>query len=220
LAPPQNISVKVFQLTPEVQWKVTEHTFYYPPALIQGTIQAEDWLVEAKARFGHAILRHQFATSTKAESQKMIQQRLIQQRQATYVALDWEKIDKSNSNLARCNETIIESWDLIKRFKTQQNGFLCALASQEYAKWQSQRERADHGIGGMSTFPAGVQIRAPEAYLTSSVSADAFEHKRQPKTQAARQNDLIQPGEAGSPTNSNTVRADQIDGVEVPKNND
>ena len=63
---PQNKGVQFTQIMPEIQQKVNEHTFFYPPAMIKGTRQAEDWLIEANARFGLSLQRLQIARSKRA----------------------------------------------------------------------------------------------------------------------------------------------------------
>ena len=73
---PHNQGVQFNQLMPEIQQKVNEHTFFYPRAMIQGTRQAENWLLEAKARFGLALQRLQVARSKRAEFKRQAQERL------------------------------------------------------------------------------------------------------------------------------------------------
>ena len=49
----------------------------YPPVMIKGTRQAEDWLIEAKARFGLALQRLQIPRSKRADFKRQAQRKHV-----------------------------------------------------------------------------------------------------------------------------------------------
>ena len=192
-----NNSVSFSQLMPEIQNKVNEHTFFYPPAMIQGTRQAEDWLREAKARFGQALQRLQVARSKKAEFQRQ-----AQGRQASGNPLNPQEMEIYNSKLAQCNKAITESQTFMEKFKAQQNEFRSAQPSQQFQKQEGQPEAQPQagGPGAMQGVQQGVG--GPQAHsITSAVSAAALARNQQQQAQAAQQGGPTQPGQAGSPVN-------------------
>lgn len=111
-------TVSFHQLSPEIQRRVNEARFYYPPAMIEGTKAAEDWLREAKARYGHALQRSEIAKQKKAEFQRSAAQReqagnpLNQQEQEVY-----------NNKVGQCNKAIQESESFMTKFREQQASF-------------------------------------------------------------------------------------------------
>ena len=205
---PQSSSVQFSQLMPEIQQKVNEHTFFFPPAMIEGTRQAEEWLREAKARFGQALQRLQVARTKKAEFQRQ-----AQQRQASGNPLTPQEMEVFNSKLAQCNKAITESQTFMEKFKAQQNEFRNAQHSQQYTKQEGQEQAQvpAHGGGQMSNLQPSVgQGQGPQAHsISSAVSAAASERDRQQQAQAAQQAGPTQPGQAGSPVNPNAASGQQ-----------
>ena len=183
---PHNKGVQFIQLMLEIQQEVNEHTFFYPPAMIKGTRQAEDWLVEAKARFGLALQRLQIARSKRAEFKRQ-----AQQRQTSGNPLTLQEMEVFNSKLAQCNKVIADSHTFVEKFTAQQNE-LRDTPSQQFQKQEDQS--ADHsgsGGGGTSTLQPGgvvVQESGPVAHsISSAVSAAASERNRQQQQQPAVQ---------------------------------
>jgi hypothetical protein len=190
---PQNNSVQFTQLMPDIQNKVNDQSFYYPPAMIEGTRQAEDWLREAKARFGQALQRLQVARTKKAEFQRQAQQ-----------------MEVFNSKLAQCSKAITESQTFMEKFKAQQNEFRNAQPSQQFQKQQAQAETQDHsgGQGGsMANLQPGVGPgQGPQAHAISSAVSAAASARNQQQAQVAQQGaGPTQPGQAGSPVNPNAA---------------
>ena len=203
----QNSSVQFNQLMPEIQSRVNEYTFFFPPAMIEGTRQADDWLREAKARFGQALQRLQVARQKKADFQKQ-----AQTRQAQAHPLNPQELEVFNSKLAQCNKAITESQTFMEKFKAQQNEFRNAQSSQQYTKQegqpQSQEQAPAHPAGQMSSLQpnVGQGQGGPQAHsISSAVSAAASERIRQQQSQGQQGAGPTQPGQAGSPVNSNAA---------------
>ena len=199
---PQNKAVQFTQLMPAIQQQVNEHMFFYPPAMIEGTRQAEDWLIEAKARFGLALQRLQIARSKRADFKRQ-----AQQRQTSGNPLPPREMEVFNSKLAQCNKVIVDSHTFVEKFTAQQNEFR-DTPSQQFQKQEDQS--ADHsggGGGGTSTLQPGgvvVQESGPVAHsISSAVSAAASERNRQQQQQTAvQQGGPSGPeGQAESPVN-------------------
>ena len=103
----------------ETQWKVNNHTFFYPPLVVEDMRNAEDRLSEAKARFRQALQRLQIAETRKEEFQRQAQQRL-----ASGSPLTSQMMDIFNTKLAQCDRAMTtESYTFIEEFMAQQNKF-------------------------------------------------------------------------------------------------
>ncbi len=173
--------------------------------MIEGTRQAEEWLREAKARFGQALQRLQVARTKKAEFQRQ-----AQQRQASGNPLTPQEMEVFNSKLAQCNKAITESQTFMEKFKAQQNEFRTTQPSQQYTKQegQEQAQPPSQGGGQISNLQPGVgQGQGPQAHsISSAVSAAALERNRQQQAQAAQQGaGPSQLSHAGSPVNPNAA---------------
>ena len=203
---PHDKGVQFSQLIPEIQLKVNEHTFFYPPAMIKGTRQAEDWLIEAKARFGLALQRLQIAKSKRAEIKRQ-----AQQRQTSDKPLTSQEMEVFNSKLAQCNKVITDSKTFAAKFTAQQNEFRDTPSQQLQKREDQSADRGDSAGGGMSNLQAGgaaVQAQRPLAHsISSAVSAAASERNRQQQQQpAVPQGGPSQPeGQAGSLINPNAA---------------
>ncbi|OCT50931.1 transcription initiation factor TFIID subunit 12 [Cladophialophora carrionii] len=157
-------AVQFSQLLPEIQRKVNEHHFYYPPAMNKGTEPAEVWLREAKARLGQAMQRLQVAKQKKAEFH-----RTAQQRQAAGNPLTPEETAVYNNKIAQCDRAVTESTSFMKKFNEQQEQFRNAQPQHQFSK------QGATGAEGTDTtaaphMPPGVQ--GPTAHsISSAVSA-------------------------------------------------
>ena len=123
---PQSSRIRFNQLTAETQRKVSNHTFFYPPSVVEEMRKAEDWLSEAKALLGQVLQRLQVAETRKEEFQHQAQQRL-----AAGSPLTPQMMDIFNTKLAQCDRAMNESHTFIKAFRAQQNEFRTAQPSQE-----------------------------------------------------------------------------------------
>ena len=157
-------AVNFSQLLPEIQRKVNEHHFYYPPAMTKGTEPAEVWLREAKARLGQAMQRLQVAKQKKAEFQ-----RTAQQRQAAGNPLTQEETGVFNNKIAQCDRAVNESTLFMKKFTEQQDQFRGAQPQHQFSKQAvSTTEGAD--TAAAPHMQPGVQ--GPTAHsISSAVSA-------------------------------------------------
>jgi transcription initiation factor TFIID subunit 12 len=181
---PQQNSVQFSQLYPDIQDKVNQLTFYFPPAMIEGTGKADEWLREAKARYGQALQRLQVASQKMHELKRQVNERqqqgqpLTQQEQATY-----------RGKLQQCQKAITESQNFMEKFRTQQNDFRAQQPQQQFVKQQPQQPpldgQAPPSAGGMAQNAQG----PPAHSISSAVSAA--------RNQQAQQ---VAPGQAGSPT--------------------
>ena len=190
---PHNKGVQFNQLMLEIQQEVNEHTFFYPPAMVKGTRQAEDWLVEAKARFGLALQRLQIARSKRAEFKRQ-----AQQRQTSGNPLTLQEMEVFNSKLAQCDKVITDSQTFAEKFTAQQNEFRDTLPQQVQKREDQSADRSGSASGGRSNLQPGsdaVQAQGPPAHsISSAVSAAALERNRQQQQQPA-----VQQGGPGQP---------------------
>ena len=124
--PPHESRIQFNQLMPEIQQKVNEHIFFYPPSVMEEMRKAEDWLGEAKSRFGQALQRLQVAETRKEEFQRQAQRRL-----AAGSPLTPQMMDISNTKFAQCDRAIAEPQTFIEKFRAQQNELRNAQPSQQ-----------------------------------------------------------------------------------------
>jgi len=126
-----NSSVTFAQLLPDVQVRVNAQQFFYPPAMTEGTRPAEQWLQEAKARFGQAIQRAQMAKSKKTELQ-----RAAQGRAQGGNPLTQEENSGLQAKLQQCDKAIRESQTFMEKFKEQQEQFKNNRPQQRFSQPQ------------------------------------------------------------------------------------
>lgn len=172
--PNQSSSAITFSsLLPEVQQRVNQQTFYYPPAMTEGTRPAEQWLQEAKARFGQAIQRAQMAKQKKAELQ-----RAAQSRQQSGNPLNQDEQNGLNAKLAQCEKAIRESQSFMEKFKEQQETFRGAPRSQQrFAQSNGSGQAVTGGESGSSEGAATQQmqqnVQGPQAHSIATAQAAA-----------------------------------------------
>jgi transcription initiation factor TFIID subunit 12 len=155
------------QLHTDIQEKVNSMKFSYPPAMIEGTKQAEDWLREAKARYGQALQRMQVATA-KADELK----RQYNGRQQQGNPLNQQESEAFRNKLSQCQKAITESQNFMEKFRQQQADFV-----QKQPQNQFQNQQAQSGQATESQAPAsagGVQGGAPGPQAHSISSAVAL----------------------------------------------
>ena len=112
----------------ETQRKVNNHTYFYPPWVVEEIRRAEDGLSEAKARFGRATQRLQVADTKKEEFQRQAQQRL-----ASGTPLTPPITHVFYAKLAQCDKAMTELQTVIENCTAQQNEFRHA-PSQRHAQ--------------------------------------------------------------------------------------
>jgi hypothetical protein len=204
--PGSNNSLSFNQLHAEVQQKVNDQHFYYPPAMMEGTKQAEEWLREAKARYGQALQRLHIARNKKQEFEKQ-----ARARQQAGNPLTTEEQQIFTSKVAQCNKAITESQTFMEKFKQQQNDFRNAISSQQYTKQPGQEGQPHPQSAPGMTLQPGMQAQhdGPQAHsISSAVSAAASARNRQQQDQTATQATVpAQTGPSGSPVNPNGAAA-------------
>jgi len=163
--PGGNSSVQFNQLNPEVQRKVNEHHFYFPPGMMEGTKPAEEWLREAKARFGQALQRLQVARQKKAEFQRQ-----VQQRQQAKNPLSQQETEVFNNKMQQCDKAIAESTSFMKKFNEQQEQFQRSQPQHQFTKQAAPGTGDGPDQAAVQNMPAG--LPAPTAHsISSAVSA-------------------------------------------------
>lgn len=159
-----NNTLQFSQLMPEIQRKVKEQHFYYPPAMTKGTEPAEVWLREAKTRLGQALQRLQVAKQKKAEFQRQAQQRAQQGNPLTP-----QEQEVFSSKVAQCDRAVAESTSFMKKFNEQQEQFRAAQPQNQFSK-----QPTASGDGTEQTPVAHLQpaVQGPTAHsISSAVSA-------------------------------------------------
>ncbi len=115
---------KFNQLMPVIQQRVNQHIFVFPPHLIKGTREAEEWLREARGRLGAALQRLAVAQSKKAELLQQSQQaQQISDTGRPRYSLSPQEMVVLESKIAPCKRAIAEAQTFMEQFKAQQNEF-------------------------------------------------------------------------------------------------
>jgi hypothetical protein len=173
---------------------------------MEGTKQAEEWLREAKARYGQALQRLHIARNKKQEFEKQ-----ARARQQAGNPLTTEEQQIFTSKVAQCNKAITESQTFMEKFKQQQNDFRNAISSQQYTKQPGQEGQPHPQSAPGMTLQPGMQAQqdGPQAHsISSAVSAAASARNRQQQDQTATQATVpAQSGSSGSPVNPNGAAA-------------
>ena len=153
------------QLLPDIQRKVNENQFFYPPAMTKGTEPAEIWLREAKARLGQALQRLHIAKQKKGEFQRQ-----AQGRQAAGNPLNQEETGVFNGKIAQCDRAINESTSFMKKFTEQQDQFKNAQPQHQFSKQAVSAGEGPETAAAPHMQSGGVQ--GPTAHsISSAVSA-------------------------------------------------
>ena len=147
---PQSSRIRFNQLTAETQRQVNNHTFFYPPSVVEEMRKAEDWWSEAKARFGQALQRLQVAETRKEEFQRQAQQRL-----AAGSALTPQIMDIFNTKIAQCDRAMNDSHALIEAFRAQQTPITPQCNSRQDPAFQNLQATTRDQKHDLSTSPPG-----------------------------------------------------------------
>ena len=188
-----NSSMQFSALSPEIQRKVNEQHFYYPPAMTKGSEPAEIWLREAKTRLGQALQRLSVAKQKKAEFQRQ-----AQQRQAQGNPLNQQETDVFNSKIAQCDKAINESTSFMKKFNEQQEQFRAAQPQHQYTK---QGTQAGDGTDSATVAHMQPSVQGPTAHSISSAVSAARNQASAAQAQAASPTATpAQPGPSVGPS--------------------
>ena len=209
-------AVSFNQLSPEIQRRVNEARFCYPPAMIQGTQAAEEWLKEAKARYGHALQRSEIARAKKTEMQRQAHNReqsgnpLTQQEREVY-----------NNKVGQCDKAIQESESFMTKFKEQQTSF----RAQTQARFSNQAPgpgvEVAEGIVAPAPAGAGPTAHTIGSAVSAARSQAAAAAQSPQQTQAAlatssTPTQTSAPGMQPSPYHPQAPHADGANGLHRP----
>ncbi|KAK5939616.1 Transcription initiation factor TFIID subunit 12 [Knufia obscura] len=168
-------SVTFSQLLPDVQARVNTQQFFYPPAMTEGTRPAEQWLQEAKARFGQAIQRAQMAKSKRNELQ-----RAANARTQGGNPLTPEETTGLQAKLQQCDKAIRESQNFMEKFKEQQEQFRSARPQQQQQRYPQPggpSQAVNENAGASENQPQGAQMQqnaqGPQAHSIATAQAAA-----------------------------------------------
>ena len=204
------------QLNPTIQARVNSYPIVFPPTVKQGTQQAQDWLREAKMRFGQALQRLEVGKQKLSELQKVVLQR---KQSGQLSATDQQAAD---AKFAQYRKTIEESNSFLQRFKLQQNQFKQERPPQQpNAPTPSTGPQID---GAMETVGQSAPGQGPSAHTISSAvnaarsQANAAQAATSPTAPVAltqqqdgtpgSARDTKPPGVAQSPYNATSGQAD------------
>lgn len=195
---PSSGAVTFAQLQPEVQARVNQQTFCFPPAMTEGTPHANQWLQEAKARYGQAIQRAQMAKGKKTDLQRAAH---VRQQQGN--PLTPEEQNGLNAKLAQCDKAIRESQSFMEKFKEQQEQFRNARPQQRFS--QPTGPQAVAGSESQSEGPpAAIQQAQPGAGPQPLSIASAQAAARANGTNTITAPGAVQPPGIGTPGTQQT----------------
>lgn len=195
-AQPQSSNIQFSQLLPEIQQKVNEQHFYFPPATVEGTKAADDWLREAKARYGQALQRAHMARNKKLEFQ-----RTFTQREQSGNPLNPQEREVYQNKIAQCTKAINESSSFMEKFREQQAGFQRQQAQNAQQRFTNQAVPAS---------ASGNEGQTQEQAVTTTVNTNTQgapnAHSITSAVNAAR-NAAALAAQAGSPSHAHGTTA-------------
>ena len=165
---PQNNGQIFAQLNPTIQQRVNEQHFYYPPQMVEGTRAAEEWLREAKARYGQALSRSEVAKTKMREFQISVQNR---HKAGNPLSASEEEIYKNK--LEQCRKAIAEAASFMDKFREQQTQFQRQQPQQRFANQPMASQMADSNEAAASANmqSAGGAQGPPGHTIDSALSA-------------------------------------------------
>jgi transcription initiation factor TFIID subunit 12 len=164
--PGGNATVSFDRLSPEIQERVNQTRFIYPPAMIEGSKPAEDWLREAKARYGHALQRSEVAKQRKNEIQKQASLAMQSGNELTP-----QQKENYNQKIAQCQKAISESESFMAKFKEQQAQFQRNQPQHRFSAQGAPAGPVDTPDSGVPAVPV-TNVQGPTAHsISSAVSA-------------------------------------------------
>ncbi|RMD43043.1 hypothetical protein DV735_g2091, partial [Chaetothyriales sp. CBS 134920] len=205
-APAQG-SAAFSSLSEEVQAKVNAHHFILPPQMPAGSKQAEDWLRQAKSRYGQALQRMNAAQQKKVELERQYQMRVNSGN-----PLNQQELDIYNSRLTHCNKAISESNTFMDKFRAQQNEFRSKKPQHMFSRPPSQP--ANHTAGDAPPTDQSAVAAHPQPAMQPSVQGPPAHSIATAVSAAAnarsQQAGATHPGPPASPapnTSSGTLQA-------------
>ncbi|RMZ90887.1 hypothetical protein DV736_g1880, partial [Chaetothyriales sp. CBS 134916] len=198
-------------LSEEIQAKVNSHHFILPPLMPSGSKQADDWLREAKARYGQALQRMTAAQQKKAELERQYQIRVNSGN-----PVNQQELENYNTRLSQCNKAITESTNFMEKFRTQQNEFRSKKPQHMFSRPSTQPH--NHGAGdapadqgAVATHPQPAMqpsVQGPPAHsIATAVSAAANARNQQAGA--------THPGPPASPATNASASAMQPHAVPI-----
>ena len=153
------------QLNPAIQARVNQTPFIYPPAMTEGQPNADNWLREAKARFGQALQRSEMAKNRRQDLQRNLQGR----QQAGVVTP--EEMNAFNQKIQQCQKAIAESDNFMLKFREQQQSFRQQQAQQRLPNQghTGPGETNDQPI--LSNMPGNQPSQGPQGPTPHSISS-------------------------------------------------
>jgi transcription initiation factor TFIID subunit 12 len=152
------------QLDPAIKARVNATQFIFPPAMTEGQPNADNWLREAKARFGQALQR-----SEMAKQRKLDLQRNLQARQQAGVVTP-EEMTVFSTKIQQCQKAIAESDNFMSKFREQQQNFR-QQAQQRFAA-QGQPGLGDSNDQPMlANVPGNQPAQGPQGPTPHSISS-------------------------------------------------
>jgi len=148
-------SMQFKDLSAVIQQKVNAIHFTFPPAMVEGTPQADEWLKEAKARYGQALQRLEVAKSRRIEFQ-----RAEHQRRSAGNPYTQEEVLAYQNKIGQCDRAINESNTFMVKFREQQASFQRQQQSQQRFPNQGPPGFADSENQPMM---GNVQANTPQA---------------------------------------------------------
>jgi len=141
--------------------------------MTEGSPAAEQWLQEAKARFGQAIQRGQMARSKKTELLAA-----AQRRQESNNPLSQEERNGLTAKVGQCDKAIRESESFMAKFREQQDQFKTQRMQQRFSQTGSAGQPgAPSDNASEVPMPSAPQIQqntqGPQAHSISSAQAAA-----------------------------------------------
>ena len=173
-ANPQSNNQMFAQLNPAIQQRVNEQHFYYPPQMVEGTKAAEEWLREAKARFGQALSRSEVAKSKMREFQISVQNR---QKAGNPLSANEEEIYKNK--LQQCQKAIAESSSFMEKFREQQAQFQRQQPQQRFSAQPMVNQMSDANEASVSaTMQSAGGAQGPQGHTIDSALSAAREDRK------------------------------------------
>jgi transcription initiation factor TFIID subunit 12 len=191
------------QLNPTIQARVNATQFIYPPAMTEGQPNAENWLREAKARFGQALQRSEVAKQRRADLQ-----RTLAARQQAGAATP-EDINMFNTKIQQCQKAIAESDNFMIKFREQQQSFRQQAQGQQRFANQGQPGLGETNDQPMlsnmpSNMPGNQPSQAPQGPTPHSISSAVSAARNQASaapTATSPQTEQTQMTQAQNPLN-------------------
>ena len=182
------------QLNPTIQARVNSYSMVYPPTVKQGTQQANDWLNEAKLRFGQALQRLELGKAKMAEMQK-----LVQNRNQAGNPLQPHEVEQFQTKMTAYKKTVAESNSFLEKFKMQQNSFRQDQQNQQQQNIPTQNT-GPQIEGVVESVGSGQNVTQPGQGPAAHTISSAVNAARNQASAAAAAQAVMSPTTQASPT--------------------